>query len=415
MACGSIGRMDVMVLLQAAGAIGLFSARAFVPAFLAAAMMKWGHHVPVISGSELIQAVGDAPSWFTHDITILVLGVLAALEIAAQHSTEARELYEQVSGYAKTGMALATTLGVADAADIGFVEDLTQQAAGLGDTAVAAGVGAAVFGLSTLRSQALTPLVEADEEDALGLQSLWAWVEDVWASLGVVLVIVVPSVVAVVTLGIVGVLLLLRRRAWIKEEQSREPCPKCGTLRPVHASACPSCRTPVDEPRAVGFFGQPTAAAEPRPDSHGLALLEKRRCPVCASRLEDRRPRQACATCGAIAFGESATPEAYLGRVQRRVAPTLAFCAAVGWIPVVGLIAGLIAYRLKLVSPLSRYLPRRRAYVRKLGLRLVLIVLGLLQLAPIVGAVTMPAMAVLSYGVYRRALEKTLAGDRAAS
>ncbi|MFW5682529.1 MAG: hypothetical protein ACOC1G_05930 [Phycisphaeraceae bacterium] len=401
--------MDVMVLLQAAGAVGLFTARAFVPAFLAAVLMRWGHHVPIVGGSELIQAVGDLPSWFTHDITIIVLGVLAALEIAAQHSAEARELYEQVSGYAKTGMAIATTLGVADAADIGFVEGVTQQAAGLGDTGVAIAIGAAVFGLASLRSQAIAPLAEADEEDALGLQSLWAWVEDVWASLGVVLVIVVPIVVAVVTLGIVGVLLLLRRRARIREEKAKEPCPKCETARPIHASACPSCRQPVAEPRAVGFFGQPMSRADANPAEHGLALLEKRRCPVCAARLAERRPRQTCAACGEHVFADEATRGAYLRRVQRRLGPTLAFCAAVGWIPVLGLIAGLIAYRLKLVSPLSRYLPRRRAFVRKLGLRVVLLVLGLLQLAPFVGAITVPAMAALSYAVYRKAFVKTLA------
>ena len=400
-----------MVLLQAAGAIGLFSARAFVPAFLAAVLMRWGHHVPVISGSELIQAVGDSPSWFTHDITILVLGVLAAIEIAAQHSAEARELYEQVSGYAKTGMAIATTLGVASAADIGFVKDIMQQEAGLGDTGAAIAIGAAVFGLASLRSQAIAPLAEADEDDALGLQSLWAWVEDVWASLGVVLVIVVPIVVAVVTVGIVGVLLLLRRRARIREEKAKAPCPNCETLRPIHASACPSCRQPVPDPRAVGFFGQPLPRAEAKPAEHGLALLEKRRCPVCAARLEHRRPRQTCGTCGEEVFADEATQRAYRQRVQRRLGPTLAFCAAVGWIPVVGLIAGLIVYRLKLVSPLSRYLPRHRAFLRKLGLRIVLIVLGLLQLAPFVGAITVPAMAALSYAVYRKAFVKTLAAS----
>lgn len=405
--------MELTLLLQAAGAVGLFSARAFVPAFLAAVFIRFGDQIPVIEGTALIEAIGDAPAWFTHDVTLLVLGVLSALEILAQHSPEARELYDRVSGYLKSGMAIATTLGVATAADIDFIEGATQQA-GFADTALAVAVGASVYGLSTLRSMTLAPLAEADEDDALGLQGLWAWVEDIWASFGVILVIVFPLVVAVMTLGIVGVLLLLRRRARVKEERAKTPCPSCQTPAPIHASACPNCRAAVPAPRSVGFFGQPREAADPQPDDHDLALLEKRRCSVCAARLEQRRPVQRCETCGETAFESETQRQRYLDRIAGRVGPVVAVAAAVGWVPGLGLIVGVIVYKLRLVSPLSRYVPRGRSFVRRLLLRGVLLVLGLLQFVPLVGVVTVPAMALLSYGVYRRALEKTLAESNSA-
>lgn len=76
--------MDTFTLMQAVGSMALFSSRAFVTAFVSALLLRFGPDLPLLSGTELLTGIQGAPTWFTHDTTLLVLGVLAALEILAR-------------------------------------------------------------------------------------------------------------------------------------------------------------------------------------------------------------------------------------------------------------------------------------------------------------------------------------------
>ena len=81
---------------------------------------------------------------------------------------------------------------------------------------------------------------------------------------------------------------------------------------------------------------------------------------------------------------------------------------ALGFIPVVGLIPGIIHYRLVLVAPYRRYLPRRTTLLLRWGVRLVSLGLIAFQWVPVIGGLSIPAMALLNHTVYRnRFLELT--------
>ena len=99
-------------VLAGANSIGLFASRAFVSAFAVAAVLKYGPQISIINNTGLLAQVHSVPSWFTHDLTVSLLGVLALLEIAATKSAEARALFNEVDQYLKSGMAFLSTLAV---------------------------------------------------------------------------------------------------------------------------------------------------------------------------------------------------------------------------------------------------------------------------------------------------------------
>jgi len=400
--------MDALLLINAIGALGLFSSRAFIPVFFAGMLIRFGEHVPWIEGAELIQRLGETPPWFTSDWALMALGALAALEVAAQHSVDAREMYEKVSGYMKSGMAIATTLGLSATIDSDFIERNIPLEAGITDTIMAAFVGIGVWGVDFLRTAALTPLMEADEDDDLGFQGIFAWLEDLWASFGVIILILFPILIAVITGLIILIYWRIKVSARKREEQSKVPCSNCQAPVSLHAVACGNCHTPVSSPRDVGFFGGPTGSPTSNPAMHVYKLLEKRRCPRCATRLESRRLDQSCTACGLVVFEEEGRAQKYLQRIDQRVLPILGLCALLGFVPVAGTIAAIFFYRIKLIAPMRRYIGRGRTFLLRWMIRLLVVILALVGMVPGVGVLALPLMALLNYSLYRPAFARQI-------
>ena len=74
--------MHVATLIHGIGSIGIFSSRAFLPAFITALLIRIGPQFELLADSWLLRDLESVPSWFTHPVTITILGLLAALEIA---------------------------------------------------------------------------------------------------------------------------------------------------------------------------------------------------------------------------------------------------------------------------------------------------------------------------------------------
>jgi hypothetical protein len=72
-------------------------------------------------------------------------------------------------------------------------------------------------------------------------------------------------------------------------------------------------------------------------------------------------------------------------------------------VPILGLIFGTIYYRMEVVLPFSQYLPMGRRFLLRWAIRLLFLALILLQIIPLVGAVVVPVMALISYLAYRSA------------
>jgi hypothetical protein len=177
------------------------------------------------------------------------------------------------------------------------------------------------------------------------------------------------------------------------------------------AVRCFACKAPTAQPRALSFFGRSLDEPTTDTDSHPCKLVEKKRCPVCATRLGKRDVHQTCGACGHELFADRGFADAYLARSDARLPVVLLVSMLFSAVPVVGLIPGVIYYRMTLIAPLRRYIPRGRSILLKWGIRILFFFLIMFQWVPAAGALVVPAMALINYSVYRSAFRAMLDHD----
>jgi hypothetical protein len=96
----------------------------------------------------------------------------------------------------------------------------------------------------------------------------------------------------------------------------------------------------------------------------------------------------------------------YVAFIDRRAPLVCLACFLLGLVPVLGVIPGVILYRLEIVAPFRRYIPPGRNLVLRWGIRLVSLVLVAFQWVPLLGGLLLPAMALINYGAYRNAFKE---------
>ncbi len=99
----------------------------------------------------------------------------------------------------------------------------------------------------------------------------------------------------------------------------------------------------------------------------------------------------------------------YIAAIDRRVPSVLVVCFLLGLIPVLGVIPGVIYYRLSIVSSF-RYIPPGRGFLLRWVVRLAVLVLVAFQWVPVAGGFAVPAMALINYVAYRSAFRKLAMG-----
>jgi len=399
--------MQLNTLIFGAGSVGPFASRAFVPAFATAMMMRFAPQYAAWFPDDMAVIASQAPTWFTSDTALMIFGLLAALEIAASKSPDIRAVFREIDPYIKPIIAAITYMGIVSTQDAGFVQQATQHA-GFSDTLPALMIGLGVFWLGTLRGGVLGVLIDTDEDDDIGVQGLFSWAEDIWGMFGPILLLVFP-IVMLVLLGIVaGLLVLARKRAQAREEKSKVACAHCGEMIYASAVRCFACQTPNTSPGAISFMGRSLATPTPDPRAHPYKLVEKKRCPVCTTHLENRTVHQTCQACGHELFKDPDFAEAYLARSDSRLPVVLIVSVLFSLIPVVGLIPGVIYYRMTLIAPLRKYIPRTRTLLLRWGIRILFFFLIMFQWVPVAGGLVVPIMALVNYTVYRSAFKALL-------
>jgi hypothetical protein len=400
--------MNLALLIQAAGTIGVFTGRAFLPAFSTALLLRFGPEIPWIAQTGFLEHVRGVPTWFTRDTTLVVLGILSALELAAVRFPEARGVLDEVHQYLKAGMAALTYMGVLSVSDRAVVGQVFGEA-GMAESLPALAVGAAVYFAGRVRAAVVGFWTEADEDDDLGVQGLGRWVEDLWSGLGPVALILLPGA-TVAALGLaVALLFVMQRRAEARAEASNVPCGQCGGMISPCALACPHCGAEVEAPRAVGLLGRARKdAADPRRLPFDLVAVK--RCPVCASRLKSRAVNQTCPECGHQLMDDPHFARGYISHIDRRVPLVVAACVLLGLVPILGVIPAVIFYRLALVAPFRRYIPPVRNFVLRWTVRFIVVLLVAIQWMPVVGGFVVPLMAMITYGTYRREYRRQALG-----
>ncbi|HSH10051.1 MAG TPA: DUF4126 family protein [Oceanipulchritudo sp.] len=400
--------MDLSSLVYLTGLSGFFTSRAFIPAFFTAVFLRYGNYFPMIGDLPFIQSTGTEPTWFTSNWTIMALGVLSLLEVGATKIPEAQELMDGFHKYAKTGLAAVSAMGVLGVKDLSFIQETISQAGTL-DMVVSGIVGSVVFFLSTLRSAFMDILAMSDPDDDLGIRTLISWFEDLWTSFGVVLLILYPLVILTILGVIIGILFAARKYAEYKEERSKVPCSTCGEFIYACANSCPKCHSPVAETKDVGFFGQTINRPAQKGLEHELRLVSKRRCPKCATRISERKLPQLCPACKNTILGDKSDQEAYIGKVRNRLPKVLGITFILSLVPVIGIIPGIIYYRVQLIAPLRAYIPGGKSLVLRWLVKLIFLLLISLQLIPGLGGFMVPLMAFISYTLYSSSFKSAMA------
>jgi hypothetical protein len=402
--------MSAAAFIHTLGSLGIFPSRAFIPAFLTALILRVGPQIPAVQNSGLLSSIGTAPTWFTSDATLIILGILSLIEIIATKNADAREFMNEADKYIKSGMAFLVSYGVLSATDRQTVDAIrTGGALELTDMGLSAGIAGAVYWLASLRSKVLGFFGEADSDDDVGIQKFLMWMEDLWVAFGFFLLLIYPMLVLVAAAGIGATYFALSRYIQYRAEKIKVPCSHCQTA--IHPSAlyCPHCKAQVAQPKALGFMGSARKELVADRTEHALELISSKRCPCCATRFELRAARQDCASCGHKLMSDKNTQQAYVNRIDQRVGGVLLVSAFAGLVPIIGMIFALIYFRVKLVSPFRQYIGFGTGFFVKWSVRVLNLLLILLQLIPPLGLIVVPLMAYTNYRVYRGVYEHSLA------
>lgn len=399
--------MDINSLLYTFGLSGFFASRAFLPAFASAFVLKYGSSIPLLNNIDFIEKISNAPTWFTSDWFVWGLGALAVVELVADKSPEARQLLDEGSAYLKTALSAATSFGILSATDAGAVTNVISQAGVLDALPAALSAGLTYF-LSETRKGVVEILSEADEDDTLGIRKFISWCEEMWTLFGVWILLAFPVVMAMI-LGIVfGMFWLIRKRHESKMEASKIACPSCQTRIYPFATACYSCGHEVEQPRKLSFLGGIKEEVESNRTAQRYRLLELKRSPRSGERVKERGVDVKCELDGVTLLGDRALTQGYIEHVDSRLPGVLMFGALFGLLPGIGLIIGVVYYRFQLVAAYRRYLPWSKGFAVKWLIRFIFLALALLQFVPVVGAASVPVMALINHRFYRSAFRSEL-------
>ncbi len=396
-------------LMLSTGLAGLFMVRGFVPAFVIALVMRFGPGLGFDPSliADLQQAAGSngfAPSWFTSNPALIILGLLAGLEIGATKNADMRAILGVVDSYVKPVMAALTYLGVMNATDATFLESTYMEPgyiqAGFISFMVMGGLVGATWIGANAKNLLAASVSDIDPDDSFGLMRAMSIVGDVWVVVGALIVVLLPVVFALLVFGLFGLIAILRRRAHRRDEESKRACASCAM--PVYACApqCPSCSSIQDDVRDVGFLGG-VADRGAHLESHGYLLASVGRCPKCASRLKNKAIEHGCPCCGDRSLVDESFLNGFDGFMRLRLVSVLIVCGLVGLVPVLGFAVAVVIYKIHLVGPYRRYLGRGVGMMMRWGLRALLLIALFFQLVPGVNALVVAAMVMVSYALYR--------------
>ncbi len=399
-------------LLKSAGLSGFFASRAFLSAFSFALLARFGDNIPLLRDNWMVQSLSSAPEWFTHDYSLIILGTLGVLELLSDKIPEVRDFMSTFDSYFKATVATIISMGLLGESDTEFIRPLVES--GVGALLPALVVGAVVYGLASARSQFLALLRDSDSEDSFGIQSLISWAEDIWTTFGPLIFILFPVTMSVLMAAAFGLIALWARRRETREERLKLNCQSCDNRIMRHSLECPQCHAENPTVHRVSVFGFSRNKVVEDRDEHAIELVQAGRCPSCADRIDGRSVPVHCDVCSKPIFSDPAILDRFMASQRSRMKIGIPVCALFSLIPVVGLIPGVIFYRLYMVAPFRRYLPASNTFLLRWGIRALFFILIALQWIPAVGGIVVPTMAWVSFESYRAAfLSRFRPGDRA--
>ncbi len=405
--------MDLSFYLITLGVVPLFAFRAFGPLLATALVARFGAEWAPLADIAGIGLLSGLPPWMTDDTTLLILAAMTGLELLLTKVPETRELIRYTDTQLKAIAAFLVCFYLVEGDPRELLEHIRQEGLSTGYAAGQSfaytwsfGIGSLVWFTATLRRGVYALFDAIDEEDSLGLQRLLSWMEDGIGFLGVIAVVLFPVLGVVLAGSALLGLVAVRRILEARERRQMAPCANCQTPNHLSAVHCSQCRDSLPQPNPVGLFGVAKVGRVEDFDDHRLRLVANKRCPSCASRLVEKRIQQRCPECDTAAFENSSTLEAYLTRLEARLPKTMLICLGLSSVPLIGLIPGILYYRVSLISSLRYYVPGAMGLGVRWFLRMLTLLLLLLQVVPILGAFTLPLMCWLNFRVFSRAVRR---------
>lgn len=377
-----------------------------MPLFTTGLVVRFGTEWTALAGLLGIELLDSIPRWAISDRALVVLGLAAFFEVAWTKSPELREMIGVTDPMLKGLVALAVAILLTPQGSLASAP--TQQAGLLGSLspvhAWAALVAGLTFILASVRNGVYGFLIDLDEGDDLGLQKLLSWLEDGIGFLGVLFVVILPVVAVVVTgLTLLG-LFLLQRMLELRERRQWQACHRCEKEQPPCGLVCARCGATNPRPLQVGWLGTIRRQQASDRVRHRLDLLSGKRCRRCGHRLRGRSFDIICQECGTIPFESEADLQDYLACIQSKLPKVLGVLLLLSAVPVVGLIPGVIYYRLTLISSLRHYIPHSSRFFGRWMARILSLLLVVVQPIPFLGALSLPLMALANFWLYRRLL-----------
>jgi hypothetical protein len=411
--------MTAAYFLTTLGLVPYFASRALLPLFMTALMLRlgaeWSFLAPVVGFAP----AADLPPWATSNVALVSLGLGAGVEGLLNREPALREKLALTDAQIKALLALLLCLILAPQSQSesalathhaprwAVSGTLAWLGASKGYYVWSALVAGLVGLLSYNRNRLYAWLTDADEDDDFGLQRVLAWLEEALGVLGVITVFVVPVLALAAAVGALACSVLITRRVQRLQAAAKVPCVVCAAPLEACAPHCPQCRSVQPSPRAVGLLGR--VQATPAGRNHTLSLKLHKRCTYCGSRVHGAGVDLVCSHCSTPVFSSQQAVEAYLQSVSRDVPPTLVVMAAFGAVPVFGLFAGVLYFRLTLLVAVRQYTPTASRVFGRWLLRFVNAGLLLLQPVPVLGMVTLPLTALSSTWFYTKQLKRAAA------
>lgn len=391
-----------------------FAGRAFLTLFVIAAFGRFGTDIPILTDG-VVASLDALPAWLTGNTSLIILGILAAIEIAADKIPEAREALSFVDEYIKPTLSALITLQLLTpefGKTLAPVLGLSELGAGTAffptGIVIALIAGGITWAIATTRNSILEPISDIDSSGETGLATIISWLTDIGSLLFIVIAIIAPILGFTLLLIALGVVALIRL-ALAKREKSREiTCQKCSAKHSVAAIECPQCHLPHDALQ-LGLLGLVVSKKHVvNTQSHQFDLLKWRRCPCCAEKLPKRELRQTCPRCNTETFATAEDAKTYLDNLEKLFSKAILLIALVGLIPVIGLVFGVIYGRIKVISGARVYLGQFTNLGSRIAVMLVSFILLWFQAVPLFGALAVAAMTTVSFTYFRSRLRKQI-------
>lgn len=383
--------------------------------FSSAMIARFGIEWEFLADEAGMNLLADLPTWILSDTFLMMLGIFSIIEHIFQRTPELQQVLDLGESQLKGVFAFFLCFFLVQ----GNLQDIEAHIQEVGVSTDFAGflsveyawsfvIGGATWFVATIRRAVYEALIAIDPNDDIHLQRSMIWFENGMGLVGPLILVLYPLFGLVTALIAIATLAGLKRYFQSIEAKQKAPCPHCQQENHLCANHCGSCHAQLPKPQAVGVFGQAIEEPAPAPEQHRLALLQSKRCPSCGEQHKGTGITLRCERCNTTFFPSESDGELYLKTIEAKLPKTLVVSGLLSLIPIIGIIPGIIFYRLYLIRGLRVYLPRLNSFGTRWLVRILCLALLMMQTIPLVGILAIPLMALINYLVYSRALQRQI-------